>query len=413
MADVLPFDLPFKEAIDYFASKGVTISADSWRDVWQDANARSFTVAQVTSMDVLVDIKGAVQKALDEGTTLRDFKDGLRPLLEQKGWFAPVGEAAKTIGPDGEEIKRLTGWRLDNIFQTNVQTAYSVGRYQQQMEVVEARQFWHYNAVLDQVTRPDHAEQNGKIYDYRHPFWDMWYPQNGFFCRCYVTTLSAEDVGERGLEVETKGTDRLPDEGWRYNVGAAGINGMDDSRFPANPQIATAAAGQANFEAYDRPKITEVEDSLRLPVPGRMPTMRELTGHGATEEDARRTITDGFRSLFAIPETQEGAWISDYEGLDVRVNIGLLDYLLSKGEGREAFLKFIAPTLQDPYEVWLVETETPSGVKLRKRYIGLFERNFLVVADRYREGWGVWDVYPISRATAVDKQREGTLIFSK
>ncbi|MCE5335246.1 MAG: minor capsid protein [Desulfobacteraceae bacterium] len=224
MIDALPFDLPFKEACEYFASKGIAVSPDSWKDIWQQANARSFTAAQVTSMEALTDIKGALQKALDEGTSLADFKSALRPVLESKGWFAPEGEKARTIGPDGEPMKRLNGWRLDTIYQTNLQAAYSVGRFQQMKETAEARPYWQYMAIVDSRTRYEHAAQNGKVYDYRHPFWNEWYPPNGFNCRCYVKALSGEDLGERNLSAETRGVNVHPDEGWRYNVGQAGLD---------------------------------------------------------------------------------------------------------------------------------------------------------------------------------------------
>jgi SPP1 gp7 family putative phage head morphogenesis protein len=222
--EALPIDLPFQEAIDYFTSKGLHVSPNSWRDVWQDANARAFTVSRVTATDVLADIKSAMQRAINDGSTLRDFKKSLRPVLEAKGWYAPEGEKAITIGPDGLPRKRLNGWRLDTIFNANVQTAYSVGRYTQQMEVASARPYWQYHAVLDAVTRPSHAAMDRKIYDYRHPIWAEWYPPNGFFCRCFVTTLSADDVKNCGLSVGTKGVDVHPDEGWRYNVGQAGLD---------------------------------------------------------------------------------------------------------------------------------------------------------------------------------------------
>lgn len=235
MNSVLPWDLPFEEAMAFFRSKGIVMTREGWRQLWQSANARSFTVARVTQMDVLQDIKAAMQRAIDEGTTLAEFKREVRPMLEARGWFAPVGEAAKTIGSEGEEIKRLSGWRLDTIFNANVQTAYSVGRYQQQLEVAAARPYLQYHAILDAVTRPDHAAQDGKVYAQDHPYWDAWYPPNGFNCRCYVTTLSAEDVRERGLEVQTAGVREQPDEGWRYNVGAAGLDAYrpDLTKYPA------------------------------------------------------------------------------------------------------------------------------------------------------------------------------------
>lgn len=179
MSNVFPLDLPFDEAIAWFRSKGYAISPDSWMDVWRSANARAFTVARVTEMDVLVDLKAGVDKALDQGTTLQEFKRDLIPRLQEKGWWTPEGERA-VVELDGTEMKRLTPWRLNTIFDTNIQTSYAVGRYEQQMEVAKQRPVWTYNAILDAVTRPDHAEMNGKSFDYRHPVWDQWYPPNGF-----------------------------------------------------------------------------------------------------------------------------------------------------------------------------------------------------------------------------------------
>ncbi|WP_293765678.1 hypothetical protein [uncultured Aquitalea sp.] len=42
--------------------------------VWQEAQAKAFTVAGVMKMDVLVDIRQAVDKALATGQTYSDFE---------------------------------------------------------------------------------------------------------------------------------------------------------------------------------------------------------------------------------------------------------------------------------------------------------------------------------------------------
>lgn len=181
MIEAVPFDLAFEEAIAWFRSKGYAISADSWRDVWKEANARSFTVARVTEMDVLMDIRDEVDKAIATGETLDQFVKNLAPTLERKGWLAPQGEAAIVQLPDGSTMQRIAPWRLDTIYDTNLQTAYSVGRYEQQMEVAEQRPLWQYNAVIDEVTTPECEELNGVVYHYDHPFWDEWYPPNHFF----------------------------------------------------------------------------------------------------------------------------------------------------------------------------------------------------------------------------------------
>ena len=218
------FDLPFLEQLEFFRSKGFALSPDSWRDVWQQAHARAFTVARVTEMDVLKDIRAALDEAMETGITLKQFKAGLRETLERKGWLAPEGERAKVEMPDGTTRKRLTGWRLDTIFRTNSQAAYSTGRYKQQQEVKALRPFWLYRTAGDISVRPEHQEMDGRVYHADHPVWNQWYPPNGFNCRCYVRTLSARQMQREGRKESTKGVDIKPDEGFRFNGGKAGLD---------------------------------------------------------------------------------------------------------------------------------------------------------------------------------------------
>lgn len=240
MPEVAYGNLPFDEAIDFFRSKGFTISPGSWLDVWEDAHARAFTVARVTALDVLTDIRDEVQKALDEGISLGEFKRDLRKTLERKGWFAPTGERAEITMPDGTVRKRLTPWRLETIYRTNLQSAYSVGRYKQMKEVANERPYWQYQSMLLATTRHEHAAQHGKVYHHLHPFWNEWYPPNGFFCHCYVKTLSERQMKERDLVEQTRGVDEKPDDGWAYNVGEAGLAAwkpkLDLSQFPPEVQ---------------------------------------------------------------------------------------------------------------------------------------------------------------------------------
>ena len=53
--------LPPKRAINYLKSKGYQITWD-WEEMWQEAHARAFTVAKVTRLDILEDIRGALQQ---------------------------------------------------------------------------------------------------------------------------------------------------------------------------------------------------------------------------------------------------------------------------------------------------------------------------------------------------------------
>jgi SPP1 gp7 family putative phage head morphogenesis protein len=211
--------LPFDEAIRFFRDKGLAVSPLSWRDVWADANVRAFTVARVAAMDVLEDIRREVDRAVRSGVTLQDFKASLAETLARKGWWTPPLEKPEEILPDGMVRKRLTPWRLDTIFRTNVQSAYNTGRYRQMIENAPRRPWWLYDAVNDARTRPAHAAMDGKVFRFDHPIWDKWYPPNGFNCRCTVRALSDRDMERRGLRESTRPPADRPDEGFDYNPG--------------------------------------------------------------------------------------------------------------------------------------------------------------------------------------------------
>jgi len=252
------FGLPPEKAIEYFRSKGYAITWD-WRELWQEAQARAFTVAKVMRSDILEDIRGAVDDALNNGTTLRDFEKNLTPVLQAKGWWGR--KLASEVDPSKPDlVDTATGEiktvqlgsprRLKTIYQTNLQTAYMAGRYRSMMESADSHPYWQYVAVLDGRTRPMHRAMNGRVFRYDDPFWRSHYPPNGFNCRCRVTARSQSAIERDGikpdssegrmvdheirmkdgstvpvkaLRVKVDGQDKLfaPDAGWSYNPGAS------------------------------------------------------------------------------------------------------------------------------------------------------------------------------------------------
>jgi SPP1 gp7 family putative phage head morphogenesis protein len=242
------FGLPPEKAVEYFKSKGYALTWD-WRELWQEAQAKSFTVAKVMNTDILNDIRGAVDGALNNGTTFHDFKRNLTPILQDKGWWGKT-EHVNTLTGETSTVQLGSVRRLKTIYQTNLQTAYMAGRYKQMMESVDSHPYWQYVAVLDGKTRQAHRAMNGRVFRYDDPMWGAMFPPNGFNCRCRVRPLSAAQVEAMGLKVESSqdrlvdheitmhdgsvvqvkalrikvnGKDMLfyPDAGWSYNPGAA------------------------------------------------------------------------------------------------------------------------------------------------------------------------------------------------
>ena len=168
--------MPFEEAIDYFKAKTALTPAEFAAlaaEVGGYAGNQAFTVARVLRADVLQDIYNEVEKAIEAGQTLWEFREAIDGIMESRGW------AGFERLEEGERIFTMP-YRLDNIFRTNVQGAYSVGRYKQMKRIARRRPYWEYDAVNDSGTRPSHLAHDGKIYHHEHPFWRQWYPLNGY-----------------------------------------------------------------------------------------------------------------------------------------------------------------------------------------------------------------------------------------
>ena len=84
--------------------------------------------------------------------------------------------------------------RLENIFRTNLQSAYAVGQWQSIEANKETAPFLMYDAVEDHRTRPEHQQWNGTTREVDDPFWQTHYPTNGWQCRCGVIQMSREEM---------------------------------------------------------------------------------------------------------------------------------------------------------------------------------------------------------------------------
>lgn len=257
-----------EKAIEYFQSKGYTVGFN-WHDVEARAHATAFTVAGVLRQDVLQDIRGGLQNALDNGLTLEQFRRQLTPTLVQKGWFA---DRAKLVADeDGVlEGKQLTPRRLRTIFETNMQSAYGAGRYAEQMANAGDRPYWTRIAVMDMRTRPTHAALNGLTARFDDPVWQFAYPPDGWGCRCRVRARTQKDIDSKDISVwssegnmETvqqawgpkdtrevqafryNGQLYAPDAGFGHNPGQGWLSGMGqrlmDKSISAPPQMAALA----------------------------------------------------------------------------------------------------------------------------------------------------------------------------
>ncbi len=425
--------LPPEKAIAYFQAKGYQIGWN-WHDVWQEVQAKKFTVAKAARLDILETIRGELQRGFEGGTTLREFEKTLTPRLQALGWWGK--QVIVDSRGNAEMVQLGSPRRLETIFRTNMQTAYMAGRYREMRENADNRAWWQYVAILDGRTRPAHKAMNGKVFHYDDPFWNHFYPPNGFNCRCRVRALSDKNLKDRNIQpvssqgrlgeawkVDTKTgfTERVatiqlpgmdkpfsPDLGWSYSPGKASSAWDKAGRLPDCGGSAAFAEGgdcvkvlrgQKNWRDYARPDLREAPAGLRATSPILLPAAASRVG--AVDVLATALDLSAAKPLRVVQTPVE----------QVALRYEWLDHLVSKEtDQRERYANFILPALTNPFEIYLTAYEDG----YRTRYIGLFagRNDLLVVVRQNADGSLVWNIMQADDK-AMNKQRLGALLYGK
>lgn len=174
----------FDEAIAWFRKKQ-PVSREEWDQLTDDARAKAFTVAGVAQMSLVDDVMQSLQRALENGTTLEDFRAEVQGKLERE-WKGSVKDPAT---------------RVETIFRTNMQLAYGAGRVEQATdpEVAAQRTYWMYDAVLDGRTSEICNACDGTVLPADDPWWRTHTPPCHFNCRSQIITLDEETALSMGV----------------------------------------------------------------------------------------------------------------------------------------------------------------------------------------------------------------------
>jgi len=402
-------------------SKNVKVS-ENWWEVWREQQARAFTVARGSKLSVLHTIRGALLKSLERGTTERDFIKELKPRLMRRGWWGRRQSDGAMLGSHR---------RLKTIYRTNMASAYNAGRYREQKRQAElevgAAPWWQYVAVLDQRTRDQHRVLDGKVFRHDDPFWDHFYPPNGFNCRCRVRALTDAMLKRRKLKPESS-------EGklsWRRETLLDRRTGV----FTHEPKKVRVFRGKdvagrdfsvsphAGFDYNPGQAWSRWSPEVRVAAPGKPADFRkigvseELRGRAPAPKLLPKAINEE-EAIKAIVKTLLGerAWrvIKTPDGEKAIIHRDWVPHIVEERVGkvrdpRERFAKWIIPTLEDADEIWLVGD--------RKRFIKVFESGkgnepMLLVLEERADGFLLWTGYRVG-ATRINKQRLGTLLYSR
>lgn len=184
-----------KEALNYFRGKGLKVGF-SHLDVWREEHACSFTVAKAMEVDLLEDIRAALDKALAEGQTLARFQKELKPLLEKKGWWGTGDVVDPATGEIAENAQLGSPRRLKTIYDANMRTARAAGQWDRIQRTKEALPYLLRTLGPSEHHRQQHVAWHNTLLPADDPWWEGHFTPSGYGCKCRTRQVGEWEAGK-------------------------------------------------------------------------------------------------------------------------------------------------------------------------------------------------------------------------
>lgn len=180
------FQVKFQEQIEYLKQK-TNLPTQSYKDITSRQHDRAFVVAGAMKADLLNDLHNAVNKAVIDGQSFKDFQDNFDVIISKHGWL-------------NDEDAKYKAWRAKIIYQTNLKTSHAAGRYKQMTspEMLKLRPYWRYRHNSIENPRIQHEKWNNLVLPADDPFWKVNYTPNGYGCNCTIDAINERQLRAMG-----------------------------------------------------------------------------------------------------------------------------------------------------------------------------------------------------------------------
>lgn len=158
---------------------------------------------------------------------------------------------------------------LENIYRTNIQNAFSRGRWQRFETNKANRPYLMYDAINDVWVRPSHLALNGIIRRIGYSFWNVHAPSCGYNCQCRLVSLSEKQAQDRsrpdkngdpqGLNKPVDLEKMQPDKGWDYNPGQDVFGGVERAVAARQGKVDAVLLSELDKNI---PKITKMHKAI-------------------------------------------------------------------------------------------------------------------------------------------------------
>jgi hypothetical protein len=413
MVDAVYGSVPFQEQSEFFRRK-LNLPTKHWTDIYNAEHDWAFVVAGANRDALVQDFRTAIEKAIDDGTTLETFRNDFDDIVARYGWDYNGGR----------------DWRSRTIYETNLFSSYNAGRLQQlddMQDVLPYRQYHHSDAV--EHPREEHLKWDNLVLRADDPWWKTHFPSNGWGCQCYVTGLTESDLRAMGKT----GPDQAPPLNMETRViGQRNPNGPRTVSVPAgiDPSF-EHAPGMSRLQGAIPPERPEPPISGSTGGPG-LPNIRSRA-----ELPPARTVSPDLLLADNLSDQQYAEAFLSRFGATLDQPVIFRDVLAeplvigkelftqrrsgkfkSNKAGRGQYMLLLADVLLDPDEIW-VRLEYQAALKravIRRRYIAQFEIPdqrvpALAVFEWSNDGWSGITIHKDDRD--INDSRIGTRLYSR
>ena len=172
-----------------------------------------------------------------------DVPDTLRYALEENSFifsgfmtFHAMREIGLSLVTDKGEIKPYADFQADVLkLNAKYNTSYLNAEYKHAVGTCQMAAKWHdlerdgdryllqYRTAEDDRVRTDHAMLNGITLPPSDPFWDKYYPPNGWGCRCTAVQVRrgkyTESDPAKAMQLGDNATETAKQQIFRFNPG--------------------------------------------------------------------------------------------------------------------------------------------------------------------------------------------------
>jgi len=177
--------VPFTEAVADIMAREPRIAASAAEVAAAYNEDHGFAMARAVEQKTVTRVQAAVSKAIHTGQTVEQGVQSIRKIARLAG----------------EDMADWTRSYSEVVFRTNVNTAYSAGRFRQMADpaVRVAIGALRYTTAQDVDVRPNHRAAEGLIASHTDPVWQEITPPLGYNCRCSVSFVSWPELRRKGL----------------------------------------------------------------------------------------------------------------------------------------------------------------------------------------------------------------------